>query len=149
MKFRLGRVSELLNLVGRERRFHYMNAVGVLHHLPDPLQGLKTLSRLLTEDGAMSLALYGSVGRTGVYHLRELARLVAASREAHSTDSLATGAVIPTIEDAEAVMKSLPTSSMFAKTRICIVGGRDRIWPLGPCRHDRQSLRHSVQHQGR
>ena len=115
VKFRLGRVSELLNLVGRERRFHYINAVGVLHHLPDPLQGLKTLSRLLTEDGAMSLALYGSVGRTGVYHLRELARLVAASREAHSTDSLATGAVIPTIEDAEAVMKSLPTSSMFAK----------------------------------
>ena len=38
VKFRLGRVSELLNLVGRERRFHYINAVGVLHHLPDPLQ---------------------------------------------------------------------------------------------------------------
>ena len=122
VKFRQGRMSDLLNLVGRERRFHYINAVGVLHHLPDPLRGLKSLSKLMTPDGAMSLALYGSIGRTGVYHLRELARLVATSRQDLSSrpagirNSVEGAAVvIPSIEDAEAVMNSLPTSSAFAK----------------------------------
>lgn len=113
VKFRQGRMSDLLDLVGRERRFHYINAVGVLHHLPDPLRGLKSLSKLMTPDGAMSLALYGSIGRTGVYHLRELARLVTSSRQDH--DASIGEMVIPSIEDAEAIMSSLPTSSAFAK----------------------------------
>ena len=35
--------------------FHYINCVGVLHHLPQPQEGLKTLTNLLTPDGGISL----------------------------------------------------------------------------------------------
>ena len=35
--------------------FHYINCVGVLHHLPQPQEGLKTLTSLLTPDGGISL----------------------------------------------------------------------------------------------
>ena len=115
VKFRHGGISNLFNLVGRERRFHYINAVGVLHHLPEPLRGLQILSELLTEDGVMSLAVYGSVARTGVYHLREMARLVASSRVTSPDIADPNTEIIPSIADAESVMKSLPKSSIFAK----------------------------------
>jgi ubiquinone/menaquinone biosynthesis C-methylase UbiE len=55
--------------------FDYINCVGVLHHLADPDAGLRALRSVLKPDGGMGLMLYGSVGRTGVYHLQQLLRL--------------------------------------------------------------------------
>jgi SAM-dependent methyltransferase len=52
--------------------FDYVNCVGVLHHLPDPEQGLDALLGALAPDGAMSLLLYGQYGRTGIYHMQSL-----------------------------------------------------------------------------
>ena len=56
--------------------FDYINCSGVLHHLEDPPAGLKTLTSVLREDGAMSIMLYGKYGRTGVYQLQALLRLI-------------------------------------------------------------------------
>jgi SAM-dependent methyltransferase len=56
--------------------FDYIDCCGVLHHLPDPAAGLAILRRALGGDGGMGLMVYGTHGRTGVYHLQEALRLL-------------------------------------------------------------------------
>lgn len=55
-------------------QFDYINCYGVLHHLEDPLSGLKNLARLLRDDGAAGLLLYGTYGRLALYQVQELLR---------------------------------------------------------------------------
>ena len=61
--------------------FDYINVVGVLHHLPDPQAGLGILVDKLTPRGGMAMMVYASVGRTGVYHVRAMSRIVAQARQ--------------------------------------------------------------------
>ena len=57
-------------------KFHYINCSGVLHHLADPDEGFKALKSVLADDGAIGLMLYATTGRTGVYQMQALMRLV-------------------------------------------------------------------------
>jgi len=69
--------GSLLDLPRRSwEPFDYVNCVGVLHHLPDPAEGLRALRAVLKDDGAMGLMVYGRYGRTGVYQMQELLRIV-------------------------------------------------------------------------
>ena len=69
--------ASLLDLPGLGLgRFHYINCVGVLHHLQDPDAGLVALLSALEPDGAMGLMVYGAVGRAGVYQMQALLSLV-------------------------------------------------------------------------
>ena len=56
--------------------FDFIEASGVLHHLPDPVAGLKALSSVLRPDGTIAIMVYGKYGRTGVYMVQEMARLM-------------------------------------------------------------------------
>ncbi|MGC3964110.1 MAG: class I SAM-dependent methyltransferase [Rhodocyclaceae bacterium] len=56
--------------------FDYINCSGVLHHLADPGAGLRALRSVLKPDGALGILVYGSYGRTGVYQMQSLMRLV-------------------------------------------------------------------------
>ncbi len=47
-------------------RFDYINSIGVLHHLQDPLSGLIKLKSLLKTDGLIHLFLYADGGRSEV-----------------------------------------------------------------------------------
>lgn len=58
------------------RVYDYIDCCGVLHHLPDPGEGLAALARLLAPDGGMGVMLYGTYGRTGVYEMQDLLRLM-------------------------------------------------------------------------
>jgi SAM-dependent methyltransferase len=62
-------------------RFDYISCLGVLHHLADPDRGLRALTGLLADDGAMALMVYGRYGRLDVYAVQELMQLV--NRETH------------------------------------------------------------------
>ncbi len=62
-------------------RFDYINCVGVLHHLADPDAGLRALMQALTDRGAMGLMLYAQYGRTAVYQVQELMRLICGEAE--------------------------------------------------------------------
>jgi len=56
--------------------FDFIDCSGVLHHLPDPAQGIQALSTVLRPDGVFSLMLYARYGRIGVYMLQEMYRLL-------------------------------------------------------------------------
>ena len=51
--------------------FDYIECCGVLHHMEDPLAGLKSLSALLKPGGAIKLALYSRMARQSVYDVRD------------------------------------------------------------------------------
>lgn len=57
-------------------QFDYINCSGVLHHLADPDLGFKALLSVLKAGGAIGLMVYATTGRTGVYQIQELMRLV-------------------------------------------------------------------------
>lgn len=56
--------------------FDYISCTGVLHHLADPSAGLKCLKSVLKPSGAMGILIYAKYGRTGVYQLQKLMRLI-------------------------------------------------------------------------
>jgi len=60
-----------------ERPFDFIEVSGVVHHLPDPVAGLKALGSVLRPNGTIAIMVYGRYGRTGVYMLQELFRLLA------------------------------------------------------------------------
>lgn len=58
------------------RDFDLVICTGVLHHLADPDAGLGALAGVLRPSGSMHLMLYGRYGRTGVYMLQDLFRML-------------------------------------------------------------------------
>jgi len=57
-------------------QFDYINCNGVLHHLEDPDAGLKALKSVLKPSGVMFLMVYATYGRTGIYQVQELMRMI-------------------------------------------------------------------------
>ena len=62
--------------------FDYIDCCGVLHHLPDPLEGLRALVSVLAPGGGLGLMVYAPHGRTGVYMMQDALRLLAPPGEA-------------------------------------------------------------------
>lgn len=66
--------ADLMTLAGidiPEGGFDVIYSSGVLHHLSEPLTGLKNLEQVLAPHGVISLMLYGSYGRQALYRLIE------------------------------------------------------------------------------
>lgn len=57
--------------------FDYIDCCGVLHHLEDPETGLAALARVLAPDGGLGIMVYGELGRTGIYHVQDMMRVLA------------------------------------------------------------------------
>ncbi|SLN12304.1 class I SAM-dependent methyltransferase [Oceanibacterium hippocampi] len=87
-------------------RFDYIDCCGVLHHLADPLAGLKALAAVLHENGGMGLMLYGTLGRNGVYPLQEALRSLVGDDPLDAR-----------IAAARALLGELPESNWFRKNQ--------------------------------
>ena len=61
-----------------EGRFDYINSVGVLHHLRDPLAGLKALGQQLAPQGLLHLFLYADAGRWEIHRTQRALELLEA-----------------------------------------------------------------------
>ena len=72
------------------RRFDKIVCTGVLHHLPDPEQGLRALQEVLEPDGALHLMVYATYGRAGVYMLQEYCRRLGIGHTDKEIQELAT-----------------------------------------------------------
>ena len=56
--------------------FDYINSVGVLHHLRDPLAGLKALGQRLAPHGLLHLFLYADAGRWEIHRTQQALELL-------------------------------------------------------------------------
>jgi 2-polyprenyl-3-methyl-5-hydroxy-6-metoxy-1,4-benzoquinol methylase len=75
VRFVRGSITDLPNLgLGL---FDYVVSPGVLHHLPSPEAGLAAIRDVLAPGGGAGIMVYGQYGRTAIYQLQELLRLVA------------------------------------------------------------------------
>ena len=63
--------ADILQLQNLEEKFDVIECVGVLHHMKDPLQGLRILLNLLEPYGVMRLGLYSQLARQDVTKIRE------------------------------------------------------------------------------
>ena len=65
---------DLTNIYQLGLDFDFITCTGVLHHLPNPDEGLAALKNVLRPDGVMSLMVYGTSLRLGVYLMQEVFR---------------------------------------------------------------------------
>jgi SAM-dependent methyltransferase/tetratricopeptide (TPR) repeat protein len=66
--------ADILALGGLEERFDLIEAVGVLHHLADPLAGWRQLAGLLKPGGFMKIGLYSTRARSTIAEARGFVR---------------------------------------------------------------------------
>jgi len=85
--------------------FDYINCTGVLHHLADPPAGLACLRDVLADEGAMGIMVYGQYGRTGIYQVQALMRLIDQGEKDPQV----------CVENAKAAVKCLPATNWFKK----------------------------------
>ncbi|MFK8040340.1 MAG: class I SAM-dependent methyltransferase [Rickettsiaceae bacterium] len=87
-------------------KFNYINCSGVLHHLSSPDGGIKILQESLTDNGALNAMVYGQYGRTGVYQVQELMRVVNSDID----DDRALE-----VENAKIILQSLPKTNWYSR----------------------------------
>jgi SAM-dependent methyltransferase len=88
------------------RSFDLIVCTGVLHHLPDPDLGLRTLRDVLRPQGAMRLMVYGRYRRLGIYMMQEYCRLLGiGASEDDLRDLGATLAALPADHPISAVLR--------------------------------------------
>ncbi len=97
--FRIGSLLDLPKLgIGP---FDYIDCCGVLHHLPEPAEGLQALLSALAPGGGMGLMVYAPHGRTGVYMLQDALRMLAPATEPPAAR----------LDVARRVMRNLPATA--------------------------------------
>ncbi|MCA8929654.1 MAG: class I SAM-dependent methyltransferase, partial [Alphaproteobacteria bacterium] len=65
--------ADILRLGEIRERFDHIEAMGVLHHLGEPLAGWRVLAELLTAGGTMRVGLYARRGRAAIQTAQRLA----------------------------------------------------------------------------
>ena len=90
--------------------FDYINCSGVLHHLADPDAGFNALRSVLKLDGAIGLMVYATTGRTAVYQMQALMRLVnQTGMQNHDAQQK--------IANTKDILASLPPSNWFVRSQ--------------------------------
>lgn len=101
--FRIGSLLDVESMgIGK---FDMIVSSGVLHHLADPAEGLRALASVLKDDGAMCIMVYGQVGRTSVYPMQEIMRLI--NQNEDDMDEM--------IENTRRLFRLLPNSNLHKK----------------------------------
>ena len=88
--------------------FDYIDCCGVLHHLPDPAEGLRALLAVLAPGGGLGLMVYAPYGRAGVYELQDALRLLAPEAEPPAAR----------LDAARRVMRHLPDSAWLRRNTL-------------------------------
>ncbi|HKW79701.1 MAG TPA: methyltransferase [Casimicrobiaceae bacterium] len=110
--------SSLLALSPRDLGvFDYINCCGVLHHLEDPEAGMAALLPLRAEGGAFGIMVYAQFGRTGIYQMQALLRLINAGIDDPERK----------LDNVRQLLPRLPRSNWFARAqdlyREHVIGG--------------------------
>jgi SAM-dependent methyltransferase len=71
--------------------FDLINCVGVLHHLPDPIQGIQALAPKLAAGGLMHLFVYGELGRWEIKLMQQAIALLQGDKRGDYPDGVKLG----------------------------------------------------------
>ena len=63
--------ADILQLKNLNKKFDVIESVGVLHHMKNPMKGIKILLNLLKPHGFMKLGLYSKIARQDIIKARE------------------------------------------------------------------------------
>ncbi|WP_017299908.1 class I SAM-dependent methyltransferase [Nodosilinea nodulosa] len=74
-----------------EGEFDWINCVGVIHHMPDPLAGLRALATRLAPGGFIHLFVYAAVGRWEISLMQRAIALVQGSQRGDYQDGVRVG----------------------------------------------------------
>lgn len=96
----------LLDVKRLGQSYDLIISTGVLHHLPDPDEGVKALAGVLDDDGVMSLMLYGKYARVGVNMVREAFRILGCEAQTPQDIDLLK-ATLSSLDERHAVMRYL------------------------------------------
>ena len=91
------RQMSLLDVASLGLAFDQIICTGVLHHLPDPDEGLLRLREVLAPEGAMQIMVYASYGRAGIYMMQEYCRRLGIEASDRELDAL--GATLKCLPD--------------------------------------------------
>jgi SAM-dependent methyltransferase len=72
-------------------QFDLINCVGVLHHTPDPVRGIKALAEKLAPGGIMHIFVYGELGRWEIQLMQEAIGLLQGDRRGDYKDGVKVG----------------------------------------------------------
>jgi SAM-dependent methyltransferase len=103
-------------------QFDLINCVGVLHHTPDPIRGIKALAEKLAPGGIMHIFVYGELGRWEVQLMQKAIGLLQGDKRGDYRDGVQVG---------RQVFASLPETNrlvMREKERWAIENHRDECF---------------------
>ncbi len=89
-----------------EGKFDLINSVGVLHHLPDPIIGIKSLAQKLAPGGLLHIFVYAQLGRWEIQLVQEAIALMQGKRKGDYQDGVAVG---------RQIFSSLPENNRLVK----------------------------------
>jgi len=93
VRFLSGRIQDLLELAPGP--YDYIDLCGVINHVGNQQEVLCFLTQLLTPDGGIGVMAYGQLGRTGVYHVQDMLRLL----DTEQTDVTTARALLSTLPE--------------------------------------------------
>jgi hypothetical protein len=114
--------------------FDLIISTGVLHHMADPLTGLKALADCLRPTGAMGLMLYATLGRAGVYVMQSVFRDMGLTQDEASLAVVKD--VLANLEPDHPVQSFFKTSTDWhydAGLVDLFLHGRDRSYSVDDC----------------
>ena len=71
--------------------FDFINCVGVLHHLPDPIRGIQALATKLAPGGLMHIFVYAELGRWEIQLMQQAIALLQGDRRGDYCDGVSVG----------------------------------------------------------
>lgn len=104
--------------------YDYIDCCGVLHHLPNPAQGLAALSSVLAPHGGMGLMVYAPLGRSGVYPMQSALRRIASYTSLPESER---------VDIAKRLASALPPSNLLRRNPLVrdhIDGGDAGVYDL-------------------
>lgn len=116
------------------REFDLIISTGVLHHMADPTEGLRSLSRCLRIDGVVAIMLYGHYGRIGVEILQGVFKEMGLSQDKASVEVVKTVlASLPQDHPVMSYIATAPDLDSDAGLVDTFLHGRERSYTVDQC----------------
>ncbi|MBO0679430.1 class I SAM-dependent methyltransferase [Mycolicibacterium sp. S2-37] len=131
LELRLLPIEELPTL---GRQFDLVVSTGVLHHMADPLQGMRALGECVRPDGVIGVMLYAKYGRLGVEILQSVCRDLELGQNEPSVRKVRQALeLLPADHPLRGYLRIAPDLQYDAGLVDTFLHGRDRNYTVDDC----------------